>query len=75
MIVNKLIFTLLWRSWPYLNLHAHRLPGDLDQLCSYTYVCYLSSGQGRKLMLMRMMGVVTKVLNNDEYIIYFLHTK
>ena len=29
----------------------------------------------RKLMLMRIMGVVTKVLNNHEYIIYFLQTK
>ena len=26
-------------------------------------------------MLMRIMGVVTKVLNNHEYIIYFLQTK
>ena len=26
-------------------------------------------------MLMRMMGVVTKVLNNHEYIIYFFHKK
>ena len=26
-------------------------------------------------MLMRMMGVVTKILNNHEYIIYFLQTK
>ena len=26
-------------------------------------------------MLMKIMGVITKVLNNHEYIIYFLHTK
>ena len=29
----------------------------------------------KKSMLMRMMGVVMKVLNNHEYIIYFLQTK